>query len=541
MHRYKLILALIFLFQLHHETLSGQDLASGNLFEYVNDILSGMPGSGTAQYHEPTESEQLTWISIIHQIIMADFPSAHGNAASLGYRIIEFSDTLHNQLYYILEKNETSDAFWGTYVFNPEACRSQLVIMSPHPKKDLNTGREGIYCFLHADAYCFMLSGTHRCNNDDESNCSGSSSVCTGSSDPYKISDMAHNVNSIWQKTTEILYDSIPYSYFMQLHGFTKKSSDPYVIMSNGTRQTPNPDYLTSLSSALYNEDNVLTFKIAHVDLEWTRLIGFTNTNGRYINRSPNPCSQSASLTKGRFLHIEQEKTRLRQTESGWSKMSNAIIATFPPGPKQGGRSWYVSSDSLGSGCCWLDASGDLVKTLSTAYPGDTICVSTGTYYPTTGFDRNSSFIIPDSLIIFGSFPPGGGLLSERDPGIYPSIMSGDIGVLQDISDNSYHVINIPETSSLSILDGWIIENGNANNGSGGGIFCAGNLTLRNSVLKSNNSLLNGAAVFISGPGALLNIKQCTLFQNTASNNGPAVHVEGGGILKLDGISMIQF
>ncbi len=76
-------------------------------------------------------------------------------------------------------------------------------------------------------------------------------------------------------------------------------------------------------------EDNTLTFKLAHKDLNWTRLIGFTNTQGRLINGSPDYCNTSATSTSGRFIHIEQEKYKLRNDETGWNKMSNALSNVF--------------------------------------------------------------------------------------------------------------------------------------------------------------------------------------------------------------------
>jgi len=140
---------------------------------------------------------------------------------------------------------------------------------------------------------------------------------------------LAHNTLSVFQKTTENLIASIPSSVFVQLHGFGKRATDPYVILSNGTRTTPSIDYATLLKDALYAEDNTLTFKLAHIDTDWTRLIGFTNTQGRMINNSSNFCNTPATAASGRFIHIEQEKLKLRNSVTGWSKMRVALEAVF--------------------------------------------------------------------------------------------------------------------------------------------------------------------------------------------------------------------
>lgn len=121
----------------------------------------------------------------------------------------------------------------------------------------------------------------------------------------------------------------MPNTIFVQLHGFGKDDGDPDVIMSNGTTETPDTDYASLIKDALLDEDNTLTFKIAHIDTDWTRLRGFTNTQGRFINSSPDPCSTSASSTTGRFIHIEQAKPKLRKNASSWAKMSNALGSVF--------------------------------------------------------------------------------------------------------------------------------------------------------------------------------------------------------------------
>ena len=119
-------------------------------------------------------------------------------------------------------------------------------------------------------------------------------------------------------------------SIFIQLHGFTKVGSDPDVIMSNGVQNDQPPiDYLDALRTNLLSEDASLTFKIAHLDLAWDRLLGTTNTQGRFINGSGDPCETSAVDNTGRFLHLEQAKPKLREFSMDWPKMANAIAATF--------------------------------------------------------------------------------------------------------------------------------------------------------------------------------------------------------------------
>jgi len=301
---------------------------SGNLFNQVSTIISNAPGNTGNNYIEPNVSELSTWSTTINNLVTGNYTTAANTANTLAYDLIQFSDTSFNpnRTYYILQSNGSN--LWGTYIYYPNFCRP-LVIQSPHPKADLNTGKEAAHVFRSTEAQFFCLSGTHRCNHSRFSICDGVTSACSSSSTNFRISDLAHNTNSIFQKTTEVLFNTFNNTHFIQLHGFTKQSTDPYVILSNGTQVTPTPDYLSIFSTELFNQDSTLTFKIAHTDLTWTRLRGFTNTQGRLINGSQNPCNNGAINSFGRFFHVEQEKTKLRDDITGWDKVANALNATF--------------------------------------------------------------------------------------------------------------------------------------------------------------------------------------------------------------------
>lgn len=304
--------------------------ASGDIENYIGNLIDTFPGNSGNDYSHPLISELNTWDTVINDILIENISNAVTGAGSLGYQITEFSDTsvTPNQIFYILEKKSNQSNYWGTYVFSKTPVRDNLILMAPHSKYDTNTGKEAVYCFKNTLAKALFINGTHRCNSSSASSCSGTTSAC-GSSAAYRISDLAHNITSAFQKATENLFNNVNNSVFIQLHGFAKQQTDPYVIMSNGTRETPAIDYATLIKDALIIEDNMLTFKLAHIDTSWDRLIGFTNTQGRLINNSVNHCNSSANSTSGRFIHIEQERTRLRENESGWIKMSNALKSVF--------------------------------------------------------------------------------------------------------------------------------------------------------------------------------------------------------------------
>lgn len=304
--------------------------STGDIETYVGSILSKAPGSSGNDFEEPNASQLNTWNTLIDFLLLNNLANARSTASELNYQVTEFTDIsiTPNQIFYVLEEVTPATKYWGTYVFSKTPLRSNLILQAPHSKFDTNTGSQALYCFKNTGARAVFLNGTHRCNSDSFSSCSGSTSVC-GSNESYRLSDMAHTVNSMFQKTTESFLNAVSGAVFVQLHGFNKQTSDPYVILSNGTRETPTTDYATLLKDALLTEDNTLTFELAHININWTRLIGFTNTQGRLINNVLNACSTSAPTTTGQFIHVEQEKSKLRDDVNDWMKMSNALSNVF--------------------------------------------------------------------------------------------------------------------------------------------------------------------------------------------------------------------
>ena len=138
-------------------------------------------------------------------------------SSELNYQITEFTDTslTPNQIFYILEEKSSQSNYWGTYVFSKTPTINNLILMAPHIKNDTNTGNQAMYCFKNNVAKAVFINGTHRCNSNAYSACSGTTTTCNSGSDPYRVSDLAHNTNSIFQKTTENLFTNIPNSVFV--------------------------------------------------------------------------------------------------------------------------------------------------------------------------------------------------------------------------------------------------------------------------------------------------------------------------------------
>lgn len=317
-------------------TVSAQINKSDDLKTYFDNlILNISPETPHNVYSEPSAEQMNIWERTLNAMFAGNYGTAHSIADSIGYQVVSFMDTEPNpdKQYYFLEKKDTGTNYWGTVVLNPNPTRQKLFIQSPHPLFDFNTGKQGLHVFKKAGARGFYISGAHRCNSTTASECAGTTTICGDGDVAFKKSDQPHNILSALQRSTEVFDERIDGLIVIQLHGFTKAVSDPYLIMSNGTRDAPDTDWLTELMNSLELQDTSLSYKLMHVDVAWDKLAGQTNTQGRYLNNSLDPCSTSASVASGRFLHLEQEKDKLRANSTGWDIMADAIINTFSEDP----------------------------------------------------------------------------------------------------------------------------------------------------------------------------------------------------------------
>ena len=136
---------------------------------------------------------------------------------------------------------------------------------------------------------------------------------------------------------------------------------------------------------------------------------------------------------------------------------------------------YYVDATKAnndGDGTSWATAKKELQVALDTATPGDEIRVASGAYFPTdapngsTTNDRNKAFHLNKDLILKGSYDPA----TEMQDYTNPSILSGDIGMQDDNTDNAYHVLITANLSSDAIIDGFTFSGGNAD-GTGSLVF----------------------------------------------------------------------
>ena len=172
-------------------------------------------------------------------------------------------------------------------------------------------------------------------------------------------------------------------------------------------------------------------------------------------------------------------------------------------------RLFYVKVGGSGDCSSWESAC-DLQDALSlTLTSEDTIWVAAGTYKPTTTNDREASFQLSAGVKMYGGFPATGD--GERNWLTNVTTLSGEIGVIGTVSDNSYHVVTAIDLEDVTVLDGFTISGGYAYGSplgsNGGGILNKNsNLNLNHVVLESNGANKGGGMANIDSTATLSDV-----------------------------------
>ncbi len=175
----------------------------------------------------------------------------------------------------------------------------------------------------------------------------------------------------------------------------------------------------------------------------------------------------------------------------------------------------FVSEDGIGAGDTWGTAIGSVADGLLLASECplvDSVFVKSGSYLPTTALNRNISFTLGEGIGLYGGFVGNEESLSARNS-MAPTYLSGDIGLTNNQLDNSIHVLRkVGESTAYSVLDGFIIRDGNAGLLQGAGLKVeAGLLEVRNCTFKDNTSLNVEGVIQIFGNNTILKISDLTI------------------------------
>jgi predicted outer membrane repeat protein len=201
---------------------------------------------------------------------------------------------------------------------------------------------------------------------------------------------------------------------------------------------------------------------------------------------------------------------------------------------------WYVkgSAPAGGNGASWSTPFRSLRSALDLAVSGDQVWVAAGMYSVRDGSladPRTAEFFVKPGLALYGGFAGNESSIAQRAGLFSATVLSGDLGVLGDPSDNAYHVVR---TWGAATIDGFAIVDANAvdSGAPAGAIFCdigsvggqpplfqGSGLTLRNCTVARNTST-RGAALY--GQLANLKVSLCTFENNTATGLGGAISLQ---------------
>jgi hypothetical protein len=200
----------------------------------------------------------------------------------------------------------------------------------------------------------------------------------------------------------------------------------------------------------------------------------------------------------------------------------------------------YVDANATGAnnGSTWADAYKYLQDALTAAGSGTEIRVAQGTYrpdedttHPSGTNDRNATFQLKNGVAIYGGFPADGG---SRDPNIYKAILSGDINVPDNNSDNSYHVVTASNTNETVVLDGFTVTGGYADVAGGGMLIGGGSPTLTNCTFIGNSAYgIDARGGGVCSEYSSPTITNCTFSGNLAYGDIYIEHAAYGGGLYM--------
>lgn len=200
----------------------------------------------------------------------------------------------------------------------------------------------------------------------------------------------------------------------------------------------------------------------------------------------------------------------------------------------------YVDAAASGNddGSDWANAWNDLQDSLVPGICGE-VWVAQGTYRPTTGTDVTVSFRVLPKQRLYGGFSGTETSRDDRDPKAYPSVLSGDLGVPGDVTDNSNTVVWLQSRTTFgpiesdTVIDGFVITAGNATGNApdmpsvGGGLYCDRycSPTLQQLVFEDNRAMSGGGALglLIMGGPVDLHLRDLVFRNNHAQSIGAAL------------------
>ena len=256
------------------------------------------------------------------------------------------------------------------------------------------------------------------------------------------------------------------------------------------------------------------------------------NTDRKRSTQS-SPARQQATLSRLRLLRCEPLEDR--------RMLSITLFVDDDAASGGDGLAWVTAYDDLQSA---LTQAATLNSDTDAANDVDQIWIAEGVYKPSAEFEagvpRSASFSLVDGVTLYGGFAGTEATLDTRKPSAHITTLSGNLGIIDNTSDNAYTVVYCGRNIETAI-DSILITEGKANGSSfshperecGGGVYNAGNLTITNSTFSHNSSHGDGGGVY--------NVENLTIMNSRFSNNSTTENFScGGGICNNDNLTIID-
>ncbi|MCP4677273.1 MAG: hypothetical protein GY854_17515 [Deltaproteobacteria bacterium] len=130
---------------------------------------------------------------------------------------------------------------------------------------------------------------------------------------------------------------------------------------------------------------------------------------------------------------------------------------------------------------------------------------------------RTKTFMLAAGVAVYGGFDGTETAVGDRSPATNPTVLGGDLGVADDATDNTYHVVTGVD---ISLIDGFTVTGGYANGSTpddrGAGMYNDGVSPIVTNCIFASSSAWYGGGMYNNSASPLLT--DCTFNSNSAWN-----------------------
>lgn len=290
------------------------------LVPWIGTRDRALPGSIETMRQAPATLDSFS--AFVTALAGGDTKTALALQADLAYQLTRASFQGKD---YLVAMDNSGAGLGPTVVLNPAATR-ELILEAPHATFELGSGEQATLLMARLGARAALIAGAHRCASKTASTCDGETAVC-GTLAAYLDSDAAHADSSRFQAAHVALADSFPEAVVISLHGKRPDTTGarPEIIMSSGI-DAPDPDHATAATQLRLALADFFQRPGAIINCNWPAddqfqhrpLCGYTNIQGRFVNKDTDVCHDSTKTGTGLFIHLEQNWPMLIPFHNDW-------------------------------------------------------------------------------------------------------------------------------------------------------------------------------------------------------------------------------